>query len=297
MRILITGTSGFIGGHLVQRLAGEHELYALQRRPAAAPVAGVRYVQQDLALPLDTRQLPRQLDAVIHQAALIDTAAADDDSLPFLVNVVASWRLLQYARDAGASRFLHASTGGIYGSRERAFVESDQPNPMDLYALTKAQAELAVRSESYAMRTVILRYFFPYGVGTPNPMPRYVRRAVRGEPIEVLASGAPRLNPLHISDAVVATVRALELDESDVINVAGTQVTSFADIATLAARRVGREPVFVKQSEQDAIPYYRSNVLADIARMQQRLSFTPRVLLEDGLVELVDDSLAASALP
>ena len=56
MRILITGTSGFIGGYLVQRLAGEHQLYALQRRAAESPIAGVHYVRQDLAEPLSASE-------------------------------------------------------------------------------------------------------------------------------------------------------------------------------------------------------------------------------------------------
>ena len=70
MRILVTGVTGFIGNHLAARLAGEHEVFGLARRLPASPIPGVTYVLQDLTAPLDLAQLPAQLDAVIHQAAL-----------------------------------------------------------------------------------------------------------------------------------------------------------------------------------------------------------------------------------
>ncbi len=299
MRILITGTSGFIGGHLVQRLAAEHEVWALQRRTPVAPHAGVTYVLQDLTQPLDRDLLPDRMDAIIHQAAWIHPAADEDENQSFLANVAGTWRMVEYARRAGVHTFLHASTGGIYGPGERPFVESDPPNPVELYSVTKTQAETAVLANPGAFHTIILRYFFPYGVGTPNPMPSFIRRAVRGEPISILASGRPRINPLHISDAVEATVRALALGESDIINVAGEETTNFGQIASMAARHVGREPVFVPVSDTLAPGYYSANIMGHIGRMRARLDFTPRVMLAEGLIEMFEHerALAEAAKP
>src|SRR5439155_23595676 len=247
-----------------------------------------RYVLQDLARPLDRAQLPGRLDAVIHQAAVIHAEACADDATPFLVNVVGTWRLLGYAREAGAHTFVQASTGGIYGSRDRPSLETDPPNPMDLYALTKAQAELAVQAATSTFHKVVLRYFFPYGPGTPNPIPRYIRRVLVGEPIELPAGDRPRLNPLHISDAAEATGRPLRLGRSEVVNVAGDEPTSFAAIARLAARRVDREANLVAIPAELTPAYYRGDVLGDVAKMHAVLNFSPRVPLEAGLAELVD---------
>ena len=208
--------------------------------------------------------------------------------MPFLVNVVATWRLLEYARRVGVNTFVHASTGGIYGCRDQPFVEEDAPNPMDLYSLTKAQAELAVQAAPGTFHKIVLRYFFPYALGTPNLIPQLVRRVLLREPIEVLESGKPAFNPLHISDAVEATVLSLELGASEVMNIAGTGVTTFVQIAELAAQRIGREPMFVVVPDASAIPYYRADLVADTTCMQRRLSFVPRVSLEEGVAELAD---------
>lgn len=286
MRILITGATGFIGRHLVERLAPTHELFALVRQVPPTSQPGVHYLCQDLAQPLDHHQLPQQLDAIIHQAALIDNKIGDD-ALPFLVNVVGTWRLLDYAAAVGVKTFVHASTGGIYGCSRKVLRESDPPNPMDLYSLTKAQAELAVQAAPGDFHKIVLRYFFPYGVGTPNPIPSYVRRAVRGEPIEILASGGPLFNPLHITDAVEATIQTVDLKHSATINIAGRQVTSFAEIAQIASNAVGRQPIFRYIPVAAAIPYYRANLIADTRQMAHLLPLVSYTGLPTGIAELV----------
>ncbi|HMN29100.1 MAG TPA: NAD(P)-dependent oxidoreductase [Caldilineaceae bacterium] len=293
MRILITGAGGFIGRHLVERRAGEHALFALVRRRPATVLPNVVYVEQDLRQPLDQRQLPDELDAIVHQAALIDPTPGGEAAL-FQVNVVATWELLQYAQASGVRSFVHASTGGVYGCRNQPFVEEDPFNPMDLYSLTKAQAELAVRAAPGEFQRAILRYFFPYGPGTPNPIPRWVQGALTGEPLAVTPNGKPVFNPLHIRDAVEATVRGLQLTESTTLNIAGNEETTFARIAELAAAHVGRRPNLVIQQPEAVIPYYRADLLADTARMRRVLNFTPTISLADGIAELAEALLSAS---
>ena len=286
MRILITGSTGFIGSHLVERLASDHELYGLARRAPTKPHAQVCYIYQDLAQPLDYKQLPAQLDAIIHQAAVINTETVDA-TIPFLVNVVAAWRLLAYAADAGVSAFVHASTGGIYGCGPHPFHETDLPNPMDLYSLTKAQAELALLAAEGSFRKVTLRYFFPYGVGTPNPIPGYVAKAVRGEPIPIMAGGGPKFNPIHISDAVEATVRALSVQGDRTLNIAGSEIATFASIAEMAGEMAGRKVEFQSYPVEQAIPYYQSDLVASTEQMQASLHLTPQVPLKVAIAELV----------
>ena len=182
--------------------------------------------------------------------------------------MVATWRLLRYAQQAGVRCFVHASTGGVYGCRDRPFVEDDPFNPLDLYSLTKSQAELAVRHTPTPFPKIILRYFFPYGVGTPNPIPSYVQRAIRGEAIGINANRKPRFNPIHIDDTVEATLRALTLRQDTTLNIAGSEITTFAEIAEFAAQRAGRQPNFTLLTDDEVIPYYRADLVASIAAMQ-----------------------------
>ncbi len=290
MRVLVTGAGGFLGSAIVAALAPDHEVFALLRRAPAVPVAGVHYIEQDLARPLDETVLPGSLDAIIHEAALIDVESLDErDPAPFEVNVIGTWRVLEYARRVGVSRFVHASTGGVYGHSPEPLVESARPNPMDLYALTKAQAELVVLHTPTDFPKVILRYFLPYGAGTPNPLPRFIGSVLRGEPVTLASDRGPTFNPLHLSDAVAATLRALDLDHDAIINIAGDEVTSYADIADFAAARVGRIVNAVVVDRDELIPYYRGELVGSTDRMHELLAFVPTVSLDRGLAELVDE--------
>lgn len=294
MRILITGATGFIGRHLVERLAPDHQVFALVRKLPPTPISGVRFIAQDLRFPLDHDRLPSCLDAIIHQAALIHTENAQDDADPFAVNVIATWRLLSYARTVGVDTFVHASTGGVYGCSPTPLDENARLNPMDLYSLTKAQAELAVQSAPGSFHRVVLRYCFPYGVGTPNPIPDYVRRAVRGETIEIIEGGGPSFNPIHISDAVEATIQALSLGRNITVNVAGTENTTFERIARMAAQIAGREERFRSISLAQAIPYYRSDLVASIKLMRETLPLSQVTSLLEGVTELAGHYLENS---
>jgi nucleoside-diphosphate-sugar epimerase len=145
---------------------------------------------------------------------------------------------------------------------------------------------LAVQAAPGNFHKIMLRYFFPYGVGTPNPIPQWIQKALSDEPLQVLQSGKPAINPMHISDAVEATVHALHLEQSVVINIAGTEVTTFAAIAEMAARHAGRQPNFDFIADEAAIPYYRADIVANIHRMQTLLNFTPKINLHTGIIEL-----------
>jgi nucleoside-diphosphate-sugar epimerase len=291
MRVLVTGATGFIGRHLLPRLAAEHEVYGLVRRLPASPTPGVRYILQELTAPLDRASLPQQVDAIIHQAALIDADSASDDAAPFLANVVATWRLLNYGQEVGVRSFIHASTGGVYGCSNRPIVEEDPFHPLDLYSLTKSQAELAVRHTPAPFPKIVLRYFFPYGDGTPNPIPSYLQRAIRGEAIAINVQRKPHFNPIHIDDTVEATLRCLTLAEDTTLNIAGSEITNFAEIVEFAAQRAGRQPNITWISDEETLPYYRADLVANIEAMQRLLGFVPQVSLATGLAKLVDGYL------
>jgi nucleoside-diphosphate-sugar epimerase len=98
----------------------------------------------------------------------------------------------------------------------------------------------------------------------------------RGEPIEVGRDGTPELNPIHIDDAVEATVRALSVPEPPpVINVAGPEVATMAALVALMGAAVGRAPVVLERRESAA------SWVADIELMSRVLG-PPRIGLAEG---------------
>jgi UDP-glucose 4-epimerase len=278
MRIVVTGVSGFIGSFLAPALAEEgHDVLALARRPeSVATRDGVTPVECDLARPLDLEL--GAVDAIVHLAQA-NVPLPEGARELFGVNTYGTHELLDWGRRNGVARFVFASSGSVYGLGEGVVHEDTPRRSNDLYAVTKRAAEQLV--ESYAPEyasALILRPFAPYGPGQQGRLiPGLIRKVRGGEPVTLIDGGRPRMTPMFVDDTVRAFAAALELDGHHVVNVAGDQVVSIADLATAIADALGAEPVFDERSGSPG------DLIADNARMHELLGLGALVPLAEGI--------------
>jgi nucleoside-diphosphate-sugar epimerase len=294
-RLLVTGANGFIGRHLVAALRERHTVFALARSPSAGPAAaGVRPVVQDLSRPLDRAAMPDAVDTVIHLAQSRHYKAFPDraDDI-FAVNVGGTFRLLDYARRAGARCFILASTGGVYGTSYERFVETDPVNPLNFYVSSKYSGELLTASYQPFFDTVVLRFFFVYGPGqTGMLIPRLLRRVLDGQQIVIQGDPGIRVNPIHVRDVVRVFEPAMALDRSEVFNVAGEETVTITELVRLMEQAAGREAdvLHVPASSQ-------GDLAGDNRRMKRVLGVHPQVTLIEGLEEMARTFQADEATP
>lgn len=277
MRILVTGAAGFVGRHALERLGDEHELYPVVRR---APDDSRDWIVQDLTQPLDRSRLPARIDGVIHLAQSPRyrefPAGAED---VYAVNVNSTFELLEYARGAGAQSFVLASSGGVYGYSYEALVETAPANPLNFYLTSKHVAESLVANYETLFRTIALRFFFVYGPGQEGMLvPTLIEKVRKGDQISIAGRPGQRINPIHVRDAVEAFPPALDLDRSDVFNVAGDEVVSIRDLVGVIEEATG-EPAHVRHID----PEHEGDLIGDNARMKEVLGVQPRTSLLEGI--------------
>jgi UDP-glucose 4-epimerase len=280
--ILLTGGTGFLGAALLPRLVARGEVVALARPGAAVPSSdGVRWIEQDLALPLSD-ELPERIDAVLHLAQSRRYREFPDAVVDvFEVNAAATVRLLDYCRRAGGATFTYASSGAVYAPGPADVKETGEPRPANFYAASKLAGEHVVHQFRGMLRGHALRFFFIYGPGQRNMfIPGLLDRVRNGHEVSLAGPDGIRVNPVYVDDAADAVAATLDLDKSQTLNVAGPDVVSVRDVAELGGRLLGRTPNFAPADPQ-------ADLVASIA-LQSAIVGSPAIAFEEGLRRTVE---------
>lgn len=283
MRVLVTGGSGFVGRHLVPELARAHDVVCVLR--AHSDRSGLepsQVIEADLTDPGIARRLPERIDAVVHlaQAYVAFPERAND---LFLVNAASTHWLAEYARSAGATRFVFASSGTVYRPSHEALDEAAPTSPPSYHPATKLISEQILHHYAPFFSVAVLRLFAPYGPGQVDRlMPRMIDSVRAGEPIFLSRGGEPRINPIYVTDLTRVIQRVVEGVDPYTINVAGPEAASIRQLAEIVARHVGRAPVFVDRDSAQA-----GSFVADTTLMQRLLRIEGMVALDEGLRSMV----------
>ena len=207
MTVLVTGATGLVGRHLVQRLLSEGARVRALVRPTAdaSPLAaaGVEIATADLAndTPLDA--VVAGCDVVHHLAAVhgpgIEAAACE------AVNVGGTERLARAAARAGVRRFVLASTRGVHGLVRGGILSEQSPvAPNTPYRHSKLEGERVVArcASQHGLRAVTLRLPSMIGSGSRTWLELF-RTVARGR-FRLIGRGSNRMHPCHVADAADA---------------------------------------------------------------------------------------------
>ena len=169
MDVLVTGASGFTGGHLARALAAAgHRVRVLVRHPDRLNLPGVPLdvVTGDLRDPAAVARAVSGVAVVYHIAAIYRQASLPADAYR-AVNAVAVGDLIEQAARAGA-RVVHCSTVGVHGDIEHPPADEDAPlRPGDVYQRTKVEGEERARAAAsrFGIEVTIVRPSGIYGPG------------------------------------------------------------------------------------------------------------------------------------
>ena len=300
MRYLVTGSAGFIGSHIVERLVREgHEVRGLDnfstghRHNVAAFLDDFELVEGDIRDVDTCNRACRGMDHVIHQAALGSVPrSVEDPHTAHAVNATGTLNMLVAARDAGARSFVFAASSSVYGDTPTLpKVETMPKSPMSPYAVTKATCEdyLSVFAELYGLNTVGVRYFNIFGPRQdPNGpyaavIPKFIRILQAGEAPTIHGDGEQTRDFTYVDNAVDANIRATEHadDAAGVtMNVACGERISINALYFTIAEHLGieRNPDYGPPRVGDV-----RDSLADITLARRLLGYEPTTDVTEGL--------------
>ncbi len=244
MLLALTGSTGFIGRHLLRDLAGRgHRLRVLLRRPAATPLDAASAVIGDLARPQNMSAALEGVDAVIHSAGIaagMSGVPADDYRV---LNTEATIELARAARRAGAKRFVFLSSirAQCGPSAATVLTEAAEPAPTDAYGTSKLAAERGLAELD--LDWVALRAVLVYGPGAKGNMARLIALARSPWPLPFAGLAARRsLLALENLAAAIDTVLTAPAPLRRALIVADPQALTIAEMIAAMREGLGRRP-------------------------------------------------------
>jgi len=289
MDILLTGASGFIGGHLVTQLSQKHQLFALTRQPSRLERKGLSWISGDLSQPDLPASLPEKIDAVVCLAqsrAYRQFPEKANDI--FNVNVLGTFVLLDYARRAGARTFIFTSTANVYRQSSSQINEEFDLEPRSFYASTKRMAEMLIESYAEFFNCIVLRLFTVYGPGQKEMLiPNLVERIRNGQPLQVQGKHGFKTSPLYVDDLKRIIDKLLKREnptpDFQVFNVGGDEMLGIYElgIAIGAALKLAPKFEYVKGAES-------LGWIADNSKLKAALDLHSFIPFTDGIEKITE---------
>ncbi|MGH7549211.1 MAG: SDR family oxidoreductase [Gemmatimonadota bacterium] len=318
-RWLVTGVAGFIGSHLLETLlALDQEVVGLddlstgsranledvRARAGEKRWESFRFHHADIRSLEATREAARDVDVILHQAALGSVPRSIENPLEtHSVNVLGTVNVLEAARHEGRPRVVYASSSAVYGDDSRLpKVEDRRGRPLSPYAASKVAGELAAdaHAHSYGLEVLGLRYFNVFGPRQrpDGPyaavVPRWIEAFIQDHPVVIYGDGRTSRDFCYVANTVQANLLAALTREpgavGSVVNVAVGGRTSLTELFEKIRRRVARVVPRAGSRKPVHEPFRPGDVPhseADISRAERLLGYRPSHDLERGLDETV----------
>ena len=301
--VLVTGGSGFIGSHLVNRLLREGARVAVVVRYGNIIKSerlrhcwnDIRIVEADLRNRGALEEVRKLKPEIIFHLAAYNHVGQSFTQVEecFDVNAKGTANLLDTA-GREAEKFVYMSTSEVYGLQERVpFVETMTPRPISPYAITKYAGELYCRMHQQIRNDasiVIVRPFNVYGPyqSSKAVIPELIFKMLKNEPVAT-TKGRQTREFNFVSDIVDGLLRAAASRKriEGPVNLATGCEVKIRDLVSLIARISGTK----SKLAIGALPYRPTEIwrmYADSSRARKLLGWKPQVSLEQGLATTID---------
>ncbi len=278
MNILVTGGSGFIGSHVVDKLVeAGHEVRVLDiKKPYQA---NIEFLEGDITSREDVKKSLVDIDAVYHIAAFSNIDLVKDHPLATIEqNIMGTAYLLEECRLQKVKRFIFASS--VYAYEERGH----------LYTTCKIASELLCKNYNtlYSLPYTILRYGTAYGPRSRDAdvISLFVKQALNGKNLVIRGSGEQKRHFTYVEDLALGSVAALNpMAENKTYTLASREAVSIKQLAEMIKGMFNNKVAIEYDSARE--DDYQEE-LADLDKTRNELGWEPKVSLEEGVKRYIE---------
>lgn len=323
-KALVTGASGFLGSHLVERLSRDgYRVYALLRKSSSKEylkdIKGINFIYGDLFDIPSLKSATKDMDVVIHCAALMSNYDWVKRKEFYRINCMGTKNMLDAAISSGIEHFIHISTVGVLGGNNgQVYLDENAlyGKRLSNYEWSKSEAEriLLNHGKGSEVPITIVRPAQLYG-------PRMVYgwlvtlSSIKQNKFMIIGDGSPLIHMTYIDDVIDGIVSLILKKESygKIFHFAGPEAISlkrlFFTIAEnlnapmpqsvpyfltyMLSAMVENIPYFVKPKKlslltRHRVRFFKENHIYDISKAKEELGYNPRVSIEAGVKKMVD---------
>lgn len=304
MKILITGTSGFIGFHtarfLLERgdtivgIDNENDYYDVElkkaRRAILEQYPNFSFYKGDISdLPFVKDIFEKEKpEKVLNLAAQAGVRYSIINPFAYIqTNIVGFHNMLELSKQFGVKNFVYASSSSVYGKNEKQpyCVEDQVDHPISVYAATKKSSELIAHAYSHLFKlpTTGIRFFTVYGpYGRPDMAYfSFAKKILKDEPIDVFNHGKSVRDLMYIDDIVDGVVRCLDTpSQYEIFNLGNDNPITLEYMISLIEKGLGKMAV---KNYLPAQPGDVDETWADIEHSKKVLHWEPKVRVEEGM--------------
>src|SRR3989344_4413566 len=274
MKILVTGGTGFIGTHLVDKLIElGHNVIVLSNKEGKKINKKAKYTKGDITKKEDVEKAMIGCNAVFHLASLINARSSDQKEIQ-RVNILGSKNVFS-AANKNKCKIIFTSSAAVYGDVYSA-KEDSHCKPLSDYGRSKLEGEKLLDKNSF-----IVRLFNVYGPGGKGAVNIFCENIMENKPVNIYGNGLQTRDFVYVSDVVDALI--LGMKNNGIYNVgSGTEINVKELIEKI-------EKISGKKAKLNYLPENKEEIKksrADITRIK-KLGWKPRVSLEEGIREIL----------
>ncbi len=309
---LITGSAGFIGFHLAQKLCTENwnvfgldnlnDYYDVNLKKNRIDVLcknkNFVFIKDDILHKENINNILKDnnIDIIIHLAAQAGVRMSIEEPQFYIdSNITGFLNILESAKNNNVSKIIYASSSSIYGNNKKLpFSEKDRTsNPLSIYGVTKKTNELMsnVYHHLYNINFVGLRFFTVYGPwGRPDmALFLFTESILKNKPINVFNNGNHTRSFTYVDDIINSIYLIIKNENSEkfnkIFNIGGTEPVNLMNYIKLIENHLNMKAKinFLPMQSGDV-----GNAEACSEKLNNHINYKPKTKVEDGIPKFIE---------